>query len=57
MVLKQLEARIGMNGIQSGMFRFESDILKNVKVMNFKLMFPNPMSKPVAAPHGPILVK
>ena len=32
-------------------------LLKNVKEMNFKLVLPRPMSMPVAAPHGPILVK
>jgi len=33
------------------------DILKNVKDINLRLIFPNPMSRPVAAPQGPMRVK
>ena len=33
------------------------DVLKKVNEMNFKLVLPSPMSMPVAAPHGPILLK
>lgn len=29
-----------------------TDALKNVRVMNLRDMFPRPISRPVAAPHG-----
>ena len=34
----------------------EEDVLKKVRVMNLRLMFPRPISRPVAAPQGPIRV-
>ena len=34
-----------------------ADSLKKVRVMNFRLVLPSPMSIPVAAPQGPIRVK
>lgn len=32
-------------------------LLKKVNEMNFKLVLPRPISMPVAAPHGPSLLK
>ena len=32
-------------------------LLKNVREMDFKDILPKPMSRPVAAPQGPILVR
>ena len=39
-----------------GQGRNFEDLLKKVRVMNLRLMFPRPMSRPVAAPQGPIRV-
>lgn len=35
----------------------QANVLKKVNEINFKLVLPRPMSMPVAAPHGPILLK
>lgn len=46
------------NHLISGWFipKKDQDLLKKVRVMNLRLIFPRPISSPVAIPQGPILV-